>query len=102
MTSSLARIMRACALLTVVITASACGHGDTAPDESGSGTPGTFGGVFDPSDETLGGSHGDLGVTTISTQTQNYDVVVSIGETASVGMTESENGHYTIEGAMSF
>lgn len=96
--------IRAIALLVVLATAfSACGgSGEVPPPEGGTIGGGGVGGFFDPSDETLGGSLGALGITTISAQTANYDVVVSIGEAAPVGLIESEAGHYEINGSMSF
>jgi hypothetical protein len=98
--------IRTIALLVVFAAVStACGGGSSGNASSSDGGVvggGGIGGFFDPSDETLGGSMGALGVTTISAQTENYDVVVSIGEAAPVGLIESEAGHYEIDGSMSF
>lgn len=96
--------IRTIALLVVFAAVStACGGSSgTSASSDGITGGGGIGGFFDPSDETLGGSLGTLGVTTISAQTENYDVVVSIGEAAPVGLIESEAGHYEIDGSMSF
>ena len=93
--------IRTLALLVVFAVTTACGHSNTPQVLSNSGGGG-IGGFFDPSDETLGGSQGELGITTISAQTENYDLVVSIGEAAPIGLVQSEEGHYEISSNLSF
>lgn len=100
----LTKNIRAIALLVVFAAVStACGgsSSSSATDDGNIGGGGV-GGFFDPSDETLGGSQGALGVTTITAQTENYDLVVSIGEAAPVGLIGSDDAPYEINGSMSF
>lgn len=82
---------RIVAVVTFCAVLSACGGGGASV-------------VIDVSSVTpnSGESSGSVGVVTVSSTTEHYEMIATVGETVPVGLIESENGNYEIQNSVSF